>query len=92
MSPQPRHIVPPYHVALRTALWLFRQHQLPTEIEGLGLELGISRYRISQELDGDEAVPRTGNLPFAIRLMALVSMMSPCLNRLLPAAKSRFRP
>lgn len=35
---------------------------------------------------------RDGNLPFACRLMVLLSMMGHWLNRLLPAAKSRFGP
>jgi hypothetical protein len=33
---------------------------------------------------------RDGNLPFACRLMMLLSMMGHWLNRLLPAAKSHF--
>jgi hypothetical protein len=33
---------------------------------------------------------RDGNLPFAFRLMVLLSMMGHWLNRLLPAAKSHF--
>jgi hypothetical protein len=70
------------------SLWLFRRHRLPTEIEGLG-QTSFSRDRIPQELDGDPAERRDGNVPFASRLTALLSMMDHWLNRLL-AAKSHF--
>jgi hypothetical protein len=50
---------------------------LPTTIHQNKAEQGrrlISRDRIAQELDGDQAERCDGNLPFASRLMALLSM------------------
>src|SRR5438876_2872857 len=71
-----------------TALWLFLDVDRRRKLKGLA-RTRMSRHQIPR-LDGDQAERCDGNLPFASRLMALLSMTGHWSGQLLSKAKSPF--
>src|SRR5258708_4994982 len=71
-----------------TALWLFHDVDRRRKLKGLA-RTRMSHHQIPR-LDGDQAERCDGNLPFASRLMALLSMTGHWSGQALSKAKSPF--